>query len=68
MDDEEPMCRCGKRAPLDVSIHAAPPFENARGYAGRRTELHLSAVACRDCAFDAAKVMLTFLEGKTPKK
>jgi hypothetical protein len=59
-DDDDPLCRCGKPAPLDVSITAGPPF----GMSGRRTELSLTTVACRDCAFAAGKLMLEFLDGK----
>lgn len=56
-------CRCGKPAPLDVSISAAPPFDVA-ATAPKRTELHFSTVACRDCAFEAAKLMLAFLQSQ----
>lgn len=55
-------CKCGKPAELDVSISAAEPFDVLKK--AHRTELHLSVIACRACAFEAAKLMLAHLEGK----
>lgn len=55
------LCRCGKPAPLDVSISATPPFDPSRT---PRSELHFSAIACRACAFEAAKLLLSFLESQ----
>lgn len=59
---KEPPCKCGKPAPLDVSIMASEPFDVNKN--SRRNELHVSTIACRDCAFEAAKLMLAYLEGK----
>jgi len=56
------LCRCGKPAPLDVSISASPPFDVVAG--PRRVELQFSAAACRSCAFEAAKLLLSFLESQ----
>lgn len=61
-DDRDVRCRCGERAPLDVMITASKP-----ALYPYRSELHMSAVACRRCAFDAAKMMLAFLESKGAK-
>lgn len=61
MKEEPVLCRCGKPANLDVAISAAAPYNSERRYSGRN-ELHFSTVACRNCAFAAAKVMLEFLE------
>lgn len=56
------LCRCGKAAPLDVTISASPPFDVVAG--PRRIELQFSAAACRACAFEAAKLLLSFLESQ----
>lgn len=56
---EQPLCRCGKPAPLDVTITASAPFKVD---GPNRTELQFSTVACRACAFEAAKLKLAFLE------
>lgn len=40
---------------------ASPPFDSA---VARRTELQVQVAACRACAFEAAKLMLEYLETK----
>lgn len=62
MDEEIPPCHCGKPAVLDITISAGPPISYSVRLYARRNELHFQAVACRDCAFDAAREVLKFLE------
>lgn len=68
VEDDVP-CRCGKPALLDVTISAAVPHDySARGCGGRRTELYFQSAACRQCAFDAAREVLRFLDEQLPKE
>lgn len=62
-EEEAPPCRCGKPAVLDVNISAGPPLTTySVRLPARRIELNFQAVACRDCAFEAAHAVLKFLE------
>lgn len=66
-----PNCaKCGKPATHDVCIMAhecqwRSSFDGSMSFPEKsRTTLHLSAAACADCAKQAARLALEFLQGK----